>query len=90
MTRIKSYYFTYGTSGQPYKGGWTRIDAPDLKSACDIFRFYHPDRVDGFLNCSDVYTEDRFFETGMHKTGNFGKWEQEIITLNRMVIGGAL
>ena len=83
---MANFYFTYGTSGQPFVGGWTVIDAPDERMACAIFRAYHPDKIDGLLNCSDVYTEKRFKESCMNgPEGNFGHWCHERITVTRVI-----
>ena len=27
------YYFTYGTDGQPFVGGWTEVEAPNVNLA---------------------------------------------------------
>lgn len=51
---MPKFYFTYGTEGQPFVGGWTEVDAPDDHTACDVFRAYHPDKTDGLLNCSGL------------------------------------
>ena len=44
------YYFTYGTDGQPFVGGWTEVEAPNVNLACAVFRAVHPDKEPG-----DVY-----------------------------------
>lgn len=51
------YYFTYGTDGQPFVGGWTEVEAPNVNLACAAFRLAHPDKEPGILNCSSAYTE---------------------------------
>lgn len=43
----KKYYFTYGSDGHPYIGGWTEVEAPDAKMACMAFRAVHPDKGTG-------------------------------------------
>lgn len=52
---MPKFYFTYGTDGQPFVGGWTEVEAPDRRAACAAFRSYHPDKTEGLLNCSSVY-----------------------------------
>lgn len=80
------FFFTYGTDGQPFCGGWTEIEAPDMSTACAIFRAYHPDRREGLLNCADVYTEATFKKTGMDgPDGNFGRHCCERITVIRVI-----
>lgn len=39
---MAKFYFTYGTDGQPFFGGWTEVEAPDSHAACAAFRAYHP------------------------------------------------
>ena len=78
-------YFTYGTGGQPFSGGWTEIEAPEVHSACALFRAYHPDKTEGILNCSSVYREDDFLKTEMQKMGNFGARCRERITVTRVI-----
>ena len=80
---MAKFYFTYGTDGQPFFGGWTEVDAPDCRSACSAFRTYHPDKTEGLLNCSSVYDEEHFKLTEMYRESNFGFRCHEIITLRR-------
>lgn len=79
------FYFTYGTDGQPFYGGWTEVDAPDGHAACAAFRAYHPDKHEGLINCSSIYTEERFKETEMYRSGNFDRRCHEVITLRRII-----
>lgn len=89
---MPKFYFTYGLDDtQPFKGGWTEIIAPDVNTACAVFRIFHPDRPgwEGILNCSSVYAEDRFKKTEMSgPDGNFGKFCWEHIELSRTLTGG--
>ena len=73
---MPNFYFTYGTEGQPFFGGWTEVDAPDRRA-------YHPDKTEGLLNCSSVYEEEHFKLTEMYRESNFGFRCHEIITLRR-------
>ena len=59
------YYFTYGTDGQPFVGGWTEVEAPNVNLACAAFRLAHPDKEPGILNCSSTYTEENFLKSCM-------------------------
>lgn len=77
------FYFTYGSEGQPYIGGWTEVEAKDRHAACNAFRAYHPDKTEGLLNCSSVYDEEQFKRTEMYRSGNFGHRCHEVITLRR-------
>lgn len=80
------YYFTYGTSGQPFYGGWTEVIAPDIRTACSLFRTYHPDKTEGLLNCASYYTEEEFSSTEMiGPGGNFGNRCHEVISLTRFL-----
>lgn len=77
------FYFTYGIdkeeSGHPFEGGWTVVEAPDMGRACEIFRGYHPDKVEGRLNCASVYSSEVWGKTSMAQKGlNAGHalWEK--------------
>lgn len=81
------FYFTYGTDGQPYYGGWTEIEAPDGHAACAAFRAFHPDKIEGLLNCASVYDENGFNRSGMNgMRGNFYRFCHEKITITREII----
>ena len=69
---MAKFYFTYGTDGQPFFGGWTEVEAPDAHAACAAFRAYHPDKTEGLVNCSSIYDEEKFKLTGMYRESNFG------------------
>lgn len=75
------FYFTYGSEGQPFHGGWTEIETSDVETACSLFRALHPNRQGDFLNCSGVYTEEQFqnSRTQMNVTGNLGAKCHEVI-----------
>ena len=77
---FENIYFTYGSSGQDFSGGWTRVVATDLRQAIALFRMYHPDH-NGFIHCCSMYREDDFKKTKMYSEGNFGKFENEVIGL---------
>lgn len=78
------FYFTYGSEGHPFYGGWTEIEATDEYAACALFRAVHPDKTEGLLNCCDVYSEERFKKTCMAgPDGNMYRFCHEIITLRR-------
>lgn len=76
------FYFTYGSEGQPFVGGWTEVEAEDRRKACAAFRAYHPDKTEGLLNCSDVYTQEEFMQSGMVKD-NLGACCHEYISLKQ-------
>lgn len=84
----KKYYFTYGTEGHPYRGGWAVVYAPDLKTAKQAFRQFHPDVIPGLLNCCSVYDEAGFNSTQMSVSGNLGHRARDIICLKRTVLDG--
>ena len=78
---MPKFYFTYGSEGQPFCGGWTEVEAPDRHAACAAFRAYHPDKTEGLLNCCSVYEEADFMRTSMYGPGgNFGRRCLETIT----------
>lgn len=81
---MDTFYFTYGLEGQPFIGGWTEIDAPDMETAVKAFRVFHPDKIEGILNCSSVYTKEQFNGTIMSgERGNFGRRCVEKIKIER-------
>lgn len=57
---MDKFYFTYGSEGHPFVGGWTEVEARDERMACAAFRTVHPDKTEGFLDCCAVYDEERF------------------------------
>ena len=85
---MPKFYFTYGSEGQPFCGGWTEVEAPDRHAACAVFRVYHPDKTEGLLNCCTVYTEENFKKTSMYQRpdGNFGYRCHETIILRRELL----
>lgn len=81
---MNNYYFTYGTEGQPFYGGWTLIQAESEMQARQMFRAVHPDKTPSILNCADVYDEERFGRTRMARLGhNFGHGCHEVISITR-------
>lgn len=76
------FYFTYGlTELQPFQGGWTEVEAPDINAAIKLFRFFHPDRTEGVVNCASIYTEEQFRNSCMAGgKGCFGKFCRERIS----------
>lgn len=77
---MKKYYFTYGSDGHPFVGGWTEVEAPNIHMACAAFRAVHPDKEPGVLNCCNAYTEENFLSSCMAgPDGNFRKFCHERI-----------
>lgn len=76
---MNNYYFTYGSEGQPFVGGWTRVIACNIQDAVDLFRKVHPDKTEGLLNCAAYYTDKEFYSTSMWLKGNLGSYEKEVI-----------
>lgn len=77
----RKYYFTYGSGGMPFQGGWTEVFADDVKKAIAAFQVYHPNK-NGYINCCCVYPQEEFERGDMFKNGNFGKKCQEVIRLS--------
>jgi len=78
------YYFTFGSSGQLFQGGWVRINANTLAEAQQKFIDHYGDKAwtwndRGVPNYAFGYPEDRFQSTRMFREGNFGKFEHEFI-----------
>ena len=82
---MQRFYFTYGTEGQPFYGGWTIVEAENTTAAAMAFKAYHPNKSRGILNCAGFYTEEQFKAMPMSREGNFGKFCHEIITLSRSI-----
>lgn len=82
---MPKFYFTYGSEGQPFCGGWTEIEAQDEETARNVFRVAHPNNKDGFMVCCSVYDEERFRRTSMYERGNMGLRCHERITFTREV-----
>lgn len=78
---MENFYFTYGSGDDmPFRGGWTVIQAPNIKAPARIFEAYHPNTDDSeILNCADYYTEEAFMRTRMSREGNFGAFCHEMI-----------
>ena len=84
---MAKFYFTYGSEGHPYAGGWTEVVADDLNTACAAFRLFHPDKNPGWLNCCSVYPEEEFNKTTMAgPKGNLHRFCHEVITLRREAV----
>ena len=79
---MKRFFFTYGTEGQPFCGGWTEVIAPDFESACSLFRAFHPCKDGDLLNCAGVYAEEQMKKTKMYASGNFGHRAWETISVS--------
>jgi len=75
------YYFTFGSEGQLFKGGWVKIKAQGLYEAQQKFikHFGNKARKGQFLNYSFDYTEEKFQASGMQEEGNIGAYCHEII-----------
>lgn len=86
---MPKFYFTYASDDEkmPFKGGWTEIEAPDIRIAAKIFAALHPNEDDSeVLNCADYYTEEAFRRTRMSREGNFGAFCHERYAL--VTLGG--
>lgn len=68
------FYFTYGSDGHPFVGGWTEVEASDIHTVCRLFRAVHPDKISGIMNCSCCYSQEQFNATRMGETGNFDQF----------------
>ena len=47
------FYFTYGSSGMAYEGGWTEVEAPSRATAIQAFSVYHRP-VNHMKACSEL------------------------------------
>ena len=83
---MNKYYFTYGSEGHPFKGGWTEVYAPTELMACVLFRMIHPDVTEGIMNFANIYPAAVFEKKPMFANGNFGAKCHEIIKLTYEVL----
>lgn len=79
---MKKYYFTFGYSGHPYKGGWMEIHAVDLVEAqykfCNRFGKAALNEH-GHLRYACSYSREQLEETRMDVQGNYGAFCHEVI-----------
>lgn len=87
---MTTFYFTFGSDGQDYVGGWTEITVPDrdgkpdFNAAVGIFNALHPPKGDyGSVDCGGIYTYEQFKGSRMSKDGNFGHFCHERVTVER-------
>lgn len=93
------YYFTYEGDfynremgkeprRQPFKGGWTEVEAPDLLSAVGLFFDVHPETRNYAeeLGYDSEYDEEKFRELGLAEKGINGYKCVERITMNVEVL----
>lgn len=80
-----TFYFIYGTDDDyPFRGGWTKVVAPNAILAINLFLASHPVKEDfEIINCAHILTEDEFKATDMPRNGNHGAWCHEEITVTR-------
>ena len=78
---MNEFFFTYGRAAEyPFCGGWTKVIAPDLKTAARIHMAFHPTGDgDHVVNCADYYTGEEFKRSKLFKNGNFGARCHEVI-----------
>lgn len=78
---MQRFYFTFGSDPKfPYPNGWVEVIAPNRGTACELFakKFPNPDG-ENILLCSDYYTEEQFYKTGMFDEGNFRGYCHEVL-----------
>lgn len=86
---MEKFYFTYGSDGHPFIGGWTEIIAPSKEVACAVFRGIHPCKYPDILNCCSVYTMEQFATSSMNgPNGNLGHGCWEVITVTITPMAG--
>ena len=69
---MNNYYITFGSEGQPFKGGWIIIEAENEAQAQKLFRaIYQPfDSYDALLKYCSMYDERSFKNTIMYKSND--------------------
>lgn len=85
------FYFTYGLgdpeeTGQDYQGGWTEVEASNVRTAVEAYKVFHPCRNNLLPCCSVAITELQMGK--MLTTGNGGKFCHDRIVVSREVVDG--
>ena len=76
MTVLSPFYFTFGSDkGFPHQNGYIVIFAESQSNAIKEFRKKYHDRHSNCLNCSFVYTEDKWKQTGMGDNDKYPCYE---------------
>lgn len=80
------FYFTFGSSGQVYQGGWVKIKAETIQEAQEKFRRHFGVRAwkdqdpwCGILSYAFHYTQEDFDTMEMFQTDNMGSRCHEVI-----------
>ena len=74
---MSKYYFTFGSAGQLYCGGWIIIHAKSDRDAREKFKKYYGVKGstrEGLMNFAFSYTEPEFQSTDMPTKGNMGEF----------------
>lgn len=79
---MQRYFFTMGSEGHPYSGGWVEVYAESRSAAIEAYSIFHP-KKNGCVNCAFIYSEAEFRKTSMFLYGNFGKRCMECIRVER-------
>lgn len=86
-----TFYFTYGLgrpeiTSQAFQGGWTEVEAPDVRTAIKAYETFHPVNEHGLMPCCGVaYTELQMGK--MLTEGNGGKFCHDRIKYQYEVVG---
>lgn len=86
---MAKFYFTYGSEGHDFKGGWTVVEAGNRYEAFDIFMAFHQRDENGNILFAGMYDEEEFAQTKMAKNGNLGAYAHESIVVNRKILDGS-
>ena len=55
------FYFTFGTEGYfPFNNTYLVVYAESYKEAVALFRKRYPDHIEGIVNCSYIYTQEKW------------------------------
>lgn len=85
---MAKFYFTYGSEGYAFKGGWTVVEAESLNQAIGAFRVCHGNEDEDCIPCAHYYTEGEFEHTKLREKGNLGAFEWERINFSRTIKDG--
>lgn len=66
----EKYFITFGSEGQPFKGGWIEVYAESESQARKLYNAVFPPNELGFARFSGCYSKGQFEKTKMYEKGS--------------------
>ena len=63
---MNNYYITFGSEGQPFKGGWIIFEAETIEQACKIFRAMYQYKAEETFKQTEMYKSNDNLGAGCH------------------------